>query len=155
MELELPKDIADACRELFDILPLDSAMPHLTGNHPIHTDLVSEIVKQPAIAARPALISGLWLYVDDLGRSHTVSQSIETPAGSFWHGIMHRREGDFGNSHYWMHRAAAHPLLSKLDSDRLVDEVAAARGVDVPSLVDRQRAEWAALFAWCAAHSGE
>jgi hypothetical protein len=67
---------------------------------------------------------------------------------------MHRREGDFSNSHYWMRRAAAHPLRRsrpELDPDALVDAVAAARGVDRPDLVARQREEWKALFEWCAA----
>lgn len=61
-----------------------------------------------------ACLAGLWLMYDDLDRSHTISQSIETPTGSFWHGIMHRREGDFGNSKYWFHRVGAHPIFPSL-----------------------------------------
>jgi len=55
--------------------------------------------------------SGLWLLAGDLDRSHTISQSIDHPSGSFWHGIMHRREGDFGNSKYWFRLAGKHPAL--------------------------------------------
>ncbi len=128
-------------------------MPHLVGTHPTHSDLIEQIVSEPAIASKPALASALWLYVSDLNRSHTISQGIEDATGSFWHGIMHRREGDFSNSHYWMRRAAGHPLMAtqpNLDPDQFIDQVAAAKGADTPELVARQRAEWQALFEWCA-----
>src|SRR3972149_251074 len=39
-------------------------------------------------------LAGAWLLYDYLDNSHTISQSIKTHTGSFWHGIMHRREGD-------------------------------------------------------------
>src|SRR5262245_27341324 len=48
-----------------------------------------------------ACLAGLWLWFDFLDESHTVSQAIHTPEGSFWHGVMHRREGDYGNAKYW------------------------------------------------------
>jgi hypothetical protein len=147
--LSLPEDIAAACQPLFEILPLEQAMPHLLGSHPKHTELVEEIVRKPAVAALPALVAGLWLYVDNLDRSHTVSQSIETTTGSYWHGIMHRREGDFSNSRYWHRKAAGHPLLAA-QPDGLVGEVEWTRGQDVPEVVAKQRAEWATLFQWCA-----
>ena len=152
--MNLPDDIAAACKPLFNTLPLDQAMPHLVGSHPTHTELVNRITQN--LADRPELIAGLWLYVDDLDRSHTVSQSVETKTGSYWHGIMHRREGDFSNSHYWHARAAGHPLLAErpdLDPDRLVDDV--SKSSNDPALVQRQRSEWQALFEWCAAQSAK
>jgi hypothetical protein len=60
------------------------------------------------------LLAGLWLYFDWLDQSHTISQKIESPTGSFWHAIMHRREGDFANSKYWYARCASHPVLATL-----------------------------------------
>ena len=42
--------------------------------------------------------AGVWLYHDFLDESHQISQEIETPAGSYWHGILHRREPDYANS---------------------------------------------------------
>jgi len=59
-------------------------------------------------------ISGLWLLYNFLDHSHTISQSIHTTTGSYWHGIMHRREPDFSNSKYWFHRVAAHPIYEPL-----------------------------------------
>lgn len=152
----LPADIAEAVAPLFQALPLDQAMPHLIGSHPQPAHILDTLhttLQHPAIAQRPELASALWLYVDDLDRSHTISQGIEDTTGSYWHGIMHRREGDFSNSHYWMRRAARHPLLQsnpEINPDDLVDSVAAARGKDLPELVARQREEWKTLFEWCA-----
>jgi len=148
--VRLPEDIALACADLFQELQLDEAMPRLIGSEPKHRELVESALRDPALANRPALAAGIWLYVDDLERSHTVSQGIEDSTGAFWHGIMHRREGDFANSHYWMRRAAEHPLFAELDPAGFVDAVAAASGRDEPELVERQRQEWAALFEWCA-----
>jgi len=149
----LSPNIAEACRPLFEALPLEQSMNLLVGSEPKHTELVQQIIRTPEIAANPALVAGLWLYVDDLERSHGVSQSLEDTTGSYWHGIMHRREGDFSNSHYWIRRAAGHELFTanpELDSSGLIDLVAKAHGQNPPELIARQREEWQTLFAWCA-----
>jgi hypothetical protein len=59
-------------------------------------------------------LAGAWLLADDLDRSHTISQQYETPTGSYWHGIMHRREADFANSKYWFRRVGKHPVFEPL-----------------------------------------
>lgn len=61
--------------------------------------------------------AGLWLLAGDLNRSHTLSQDIPSPEGSFWHGIMHRREGDYDNAKYWFRRVGGHPVLSELSEE--------------------------------------
>src|SRR6476661_1793936 len=43
-------------------------------------------------------LAGMWLLHDYLDESHNISQRIDTPEGSYWHAIMHRREGDFSNA---------------------------------------------------------
>ena len=60
------------------------------------------------------LLAGLWLWHDWLDSSHTISQDIHTPTGSFWHAIMHRREGDFCNAKYWYARCQRHPTLAAM-----------------------------------------
>lgn len=58
--------------------------------------------------------SALHLWNDDLDRSHTISQEIHTPTGSYLHGIMHRREPDYENSKYWFRRVGEHPAFGLL-----------------------------------------
>ena len=153
--LNLPEEIAAALKPLLDALPIEQAMPHLLGSSPHHAELVEQALQQPALTGRSDLAAGLWLYVDDLERSHNISQSNNTATGAYWHGVMHRREGDFSNSHYWMRQTMIHPmhqLRPDLDPHVLIDQVAAAGGKDDPALVARQREEWRALFEWCAAN---
>jgi len=61
-------------------------------------------------------ISALWLLHHFLDESHQISQEIDTPSGSFWHGIMHRREGDYSNAKYWFRRVGDHQVYESLAS---------------------------------------
>src|SRR5262249_17861194 len=76
-----------------------------------------------------ACLAGVWLYYDFLDESHTISQGIEPTTGSYWHGIMHRREPDPSNAAYWFRCVGDHPIFEtlakeaqdfgfRLDSDR-------------------------------------
>ncbi len=59
-------------------------------------------------------LAGVWLLHDYLDESHNISQRIDTPAGSYWHAIMHRREGDFSNAKYWYRRVGKHPVFDMI-----------------------------------------
>ena len=61
-----------------------------------------------------ACLAGLWLYHDFLDESHAISQELHTPTGSFWHGIMQRREEDYENAKYWFRRVGRHPVFGPL-----------------------------------------
>ena len=117
-------------------------------------------------------LAGLWLLHDFLDESHRISQEIETPTGSYWHGIMHRREPDYENSKYWFRRVGEHPTFAALgeaahelaaesgeagkplgasetwDPFHFVDLCRQAhRGGPLESLCQRiQRVEWELLF---------
>jgi len=58
--------------------------------------------------------AGIMLMHDFLDESHTVSQAIDTPSGSYWHAIMHRREPDPGNAKYWFRQTGEHPIYDNL-----------------------------------------
>jgi hypothetical protein len=119
------------------------------------------------------------------------AESADTPSGkggqqlqaaaetfSFWHAIMHRREGDFSNSKYWYAKADEHPILPSIgvhvgtainhlpadksllrvlrggwDPDAFVDlvEDVSSRPGDprLPAVVAIQRIEWQMLFDHC------
>jgi len=61
-----------------------------------------------------ALKAGLHLWNGSLDRSHAIAQDIETATGSYWHGIMHRMEGDYGNAKYWFRLVGSHPAMASL-----------------------------------------
>jgi hypothetical protein len=58
--------------------------------------------------------AALWLRFDFMDESHQISQEIHSPEGSFWHGILHRREPDWSNAKYWFHRVGTHPIFPEL-----------------------------------------
>lgn len=60
------------------------------------------------------LRGALYLWHDYLPQSHTIFQGDSRSVGSFWHAIMHRREGDFSNSKHWYARCTDHPALPML-----------------------------------------
>ncbi len=61
-----------------------------------------------------AVKSGLYNWNDCLEEAHILAQQIENPTGSYWHGIMHRREPDYSNSKYWFRRVGQHPIFPQV-----------------------------------------
>lgn len=147
-------EIESALNPLFDALPLDCAMPGLVPASQVGGEIHELAEVAVGQIGDPALAAGIWLYVDDLDRSHRISQSLSDATGAFWHGIMHRREGDFANAKYWFRQAGSHPAMARIedyDPIRFVDEVAAQYRENPAQVVDKQRKEWSALFDWCLA----
>jgi hypothetical protein len=61
-----------------------------------------------------AIGAGLYLWNENLEPSHVISQEITSPTGSYWHGLIHRMEGDFSNAKYWFTDARHHPISTQL-----------------------------------------
>lgn len=61
------------------------------------------------------LVRGGLLYaLDDLDGAHKFFQDDSSDLASYWHGMMHRREGDFDNARYWFRRAGSQPFFDNL-----------------------------------------
>src|SRR5262249_43212807 len=97
-----------------------------------------------------------------------ISQDLQTAEGSFWHGILHRREPDAGNAAYWFRRVGTHPVYAPLATDaRALGMTLPGGGWDAFAFIDAcerhrdtgsdaevllrkvQRREWELLFDWC------
>ena len=97
--------------------PLDGGAPNDAARRALE-----QLSVDSAFAGKPvtdasmaqACLSAAWLYHNFLDDSHTISQGVETETGSFWHGIMHRREPDFRNSKYWFQKVEQHPVFPGL-----------------------------------------
>ena len=74
---------------------------------------ISNILKKNDEIPKPVL-SALSLWNDDLYLSHELSQDINSSVGSWLHGCMHRREGDFSNSKYWYKKVGSHACFLKI-----------------------------------------
>ena len=129
----------------------------------------------PTAASPQGALSGLWLYFSCFDECHALCQDLETPEGSFWHGILHRQEPDAGNAGYWFGRVGTHAVFPEIHAaaaeilkrrpaplklkDRwdplaFIDFCESARtnpGSDSETAaLEIQRAEWQILFNYCA-----
>ena len=175
MPVTLPPALRSPVAPLFAALPFEKSLQTLVlspgaAAHAGALAVVQALAEQEPFAGRPDLLAGMYLYADDLDAAHGYAQDDPTPTGSFWHAIVHRREGDFDNARYWYAKAVRHPAMSHID---LVGG-GAGSGTDVaaydpasfvkrvqrfhdahdesdlaPALVSEQRKEWKALFEWC------
>ena len=110
--------------EIVAALTNRSAPPRLTPLKPFSEALRKQLVSlkpESALGEPPqdfeearALISGLLLWNDCLTDSHALLQQIETPTGSYWHGILHRREPDYANAKHWFKRVGQHEAFAEL-----------------------------------------
>lgn len=186
--LDIPDDVLTPLATTILTQSGDAAYRNLTldGQTPVAAQRVLDGVTPEQLFVQPiknlddarAALAGLWLWLDALNESHVIAQDILSPTGSFWHAILHRREGDFSNAKYWYRRCESHhvnkmmgaiasSLAGDLTSDRLVAHAVGGGWnpigfVDLVQAVHHkpadprfalavrlQRAEWQALFTHC------
>src|SRR4051794_36851768 len=49
----------------------------------------------------PAIRAGLFYNLDAIDEAHRLLQQLPGDLPAYWHGMVHRREGDFDNARYW------------------------------------------------------
>ena len=89
-----------------------------------------------------ACLAGLWLRFDFLDESHSISQEIKNATGSFWHGILHRREPDYDNAKYWFHRVGEHPVFAPLSPRPNTRPHRSAKRITWPRLAAARMRVW-------------
>ncbi len=108
-------------------------------------------------------LSGLFLYFSCLKEAHDLLHTFGGVDGAYWHGIMHRMEGDAFNACYWFRRIGKHPIFPALQQEaaklgyapgREWDPIAFTgfcEGKTNEDLAKRvQLLEWQLLFDYCA-----
>lgn len=72
----------------------------------------------PLAPAAPAELvrAGLFYYHNALEDSHKQAAKATGDIASYWHGMVHRREGDFDNARYWMRRAGEQPVFQEMQA---------------------------------------
>lgn len=104
------------------ILRTSDLLKKLTPSEPLSWNLPGEISKADDATLlggkevkKAGLVRGGLLYaVDALDAAHAFFQDDPSDLASYWHGMMHRREGDFDNARYWFRRAGRLPIFAAL-----------------------------------------
>ncbi len=102
---------------LFAVQPLQESFRDLiqpkAPNPALHHAVNSAIAN---VSSDPCLTAAIYLYADNLDSAHQEAQRDESdPESAYWHGIMHRREGDFSNANHWFRRTGT--LRAQVGSD--------------------------------------
>jgi hypothetical protein len=102
----------DLLRKLTPTEPLAWELP---GKIRDASDVTISGGKEIADAKMFVLVRGALLCaVDALDDAHRIFQDGSSDLGSYWHGVLHRREGDFDNARYWFRRAGRLLISDKL-----------------------------------------
>ncbi len=85
--MNLSDSLSNTLSGIFKTIPPSQAMTQLVVTEGASAGIVKVVetaLKESAMKKNPALASGLWLYVDELDRSHGISQGIDGPPLTYW-----------------------------------------------------------------------
>ncbi len=162
------------------LLSQEDLLKRLMPSDPLDRDLVrtlretgDDVLAGEKILADPAMFAlvrgGLFYALDALPDAHAIFQEAGDDEGAYWHGMLHRREGDFDNARYWFRRAGVLAFFSEAhrNADAHSDDMArqsnwdpylftgqceqARFGADelAGEMVALQRIEFDAIFDYC------
>lgn len=109
------------------ILREDRLLEKLVPTEPLNVDLLLKLraaddatVSGGKAIGKPKMFTlvrgGLLYALDSIDEAHRIFQDSPSDLGSYWHGMMHRREGDFDNARYWFRRSGVLPFFDELQS---------------------------------------
>lgn len=109
------------------------------GGHPDVLRMVREATEEQltggkvlADSSYPRLVrAGLMYAYDAIDECHRIVQEIASDEASYWHGMVHRREGDFENARYWFRRTGRLAAFAEMH----------AQAASVSALMGRQ-SDW-------------
>ncbi|ORY32166.1 hypothetical protein BCR39DRAFT_524435 [Naematelia encephala] len=91
--------------------PLPPLEPGKTVWDPALTSQISDLKAHQFVKA------ALHLANDDIKRCHDVTEKNQgDPTADVLHAVLHRREGDYWNSKYWISNVSSHPLFPSTSS---------------------------------------
>jgi len=113
LRLDLPNKLQSLLLDDSELLPLVIPKPNPQNLSLLEAADVEQMFPQAKSKtqrlAGAACLSALWLHNGYLNRAHEICQDLKTVEGSYWHGIMHRIEGDYWNAKYWFNQVGVHP----------------------------------------------
>ena len=163
MSVTYPSAIADVIQKLTADNPLPPLVPQqeaseaLTASlQAVSTDALFEGQNVKDTTFADAIKSGLLLWNDALDASHTISQGLANATGSYWHGIMHRREPDYSNAKYWFGRVGTHAIFPEIRERALAlydetSEPSEALASIGQAIADNAAWDAAQFIDWCQA----
>ena len=163
MSVTYPSAIADVIQKLTADNPLPPLVPQQEASEALtaalqaaSTDALFEGQNVKDTTFADAIKSGLLLWNDALDASHTISQGLANATGSYWHGIMHRREPDYSNAKYWFGRVGTHAIFPEIRERALALYNETAEPSDALASIGQAIADNAAWDAaqfidWCQA----
>ena len=147
----------EAGNPLPPLVPQQESCAELTQSlQAVSTDVLFDGQKVKDTTFADAIKSGLLLWNDALDASHTISQELANATGSYWHGIMHRREPDYSNAKYWFGRVGTHAIFPEVRARALAlynetSAPSAALANIGQAIADNAAWDTAQFIDWCQA----